>query len=84
MCKFKHLKKEEIVVIYILTSNTSNLLNPALHATCFSHLPLPSGIKVHNLKSKLTCVKVYILQSVISHVSYNCHNIGLLLIFYSL
>lgn len=64
------------VLMYLFRSNTINVLNPPLYATCF-HCPWASSvIKVHNLKPKWPCVKG-ILQFVRSHQFYNCHNIGL-------
>jgi hypothetical protein len=47
-------------------------INPIMHATCFSHPQLPSGIKIHNLKSKGTYVK-RVLRFVRSQIFYNCY-----------
>lgn len=69
--------------MYLFLSNTTNVLNPPLYATCFC-CPWPSsGIRVHNLKPKWPYVKG-ILQFVRSHQFYNCHNIGWWGGFYSL
>jgi hypothetical protein len=54
-----------------------------VNARCASHAVPFSGIKVNNLKPKWTCVKST-LQFVRSHKFYNCHNTGLLWIFYSI
>ena len=58
-----------------------NLLIPTLHATCSGHPSPSSGIKVHNLKPKWTCVTITV-HFVRSHTLYNCHKIGLLQTFY--
>ena len=64
------------VLICLLLSNTTNVLNPTFHATCFS-CPWPSsGVQVHNLKPKWLFVKS-IMQFVRSHQFYNCHNVAL-------
>ena len=45
--------------IYCLQTQQFYLLNPTLHATCFGRPGASSGIKIHHLKPKWTCVKRY-------------------------
>ena len=44
-------------MIYILPSNTTNLLTPTVHTTCFRLLRLSSGTEVQNLKPIYKFVK---------------------------
>jgi hypothetical protein len=68
----------------LITAITHNsLLNPTVYARCASHAIPSSGIKVHHLKPKWTCVKSA-LQFVRSHKFYDCNSTGLLWIFYSI
>jgi hypothetical protein len=67
----RHLDK--LVETYLVPSNTTNLLNPKLHATCFGRPRPSSSIKVHNVKPNGTCVKST-LQFVRYHIFYNCNN----------
>ena len=46
MSKLRKVKKGGTSRNYILTSTRTNLLNPALHSTCFGHLPSSLGIKL--------------------------------------
>jgi hypothetical protein len=50
---------DKLEVIYILPSNTTNLLNSTLHAECFGRRRPSSGINVHNLKPSGHMLKVF-------------------------
>jgi hypothetical protein len=47
-----------LVMIYILLPNTTNLLNPTVHTTCFGLLRRSSGNEVQNLKPKYVFFKI--------------------------